>query len=28
VRSSSGSTLSGSFDAQANLFGVGAQYRF
>ena len=28
VRSSSGSTLSGTFDAQANLFGVGAQYRF
>lgn len=28
VRSSSGSTLSGSFDAQANLIGVGAQYRF
>ncbi len=28
VRSSSGSTLTGSFDASANLFGVGAQYRF
>ncbi|MEJ7746397.1 MAG: outer membrane protein transport protein [Luteimonas sp.] len=28
ARSSSGSTLTGSFDANANLFGVGARYRF
>lgn len=28
VRSSSGSTLTGSFDASANLIGIGAQYRF
>ncbi|MEO6625434.1 MAG: outer membrane protein transport protein [Burkholderiaceae bacterium] len=28
VRLASGSMLTGSFDAQANLFDVGAQYRF